>query len=237
MYNKIKRCFDLFFSIIGLVILSPLFLFVIVVLLFSGDGEVFYLQKRMGYKNKSFLIYKFASMVKNSSLIGNKTVTLRNDPRITKFGKFLRMSKINELPQILNVFKGEMSFVGPRPILISSYKKYSPKIQKSIYQSKPGITGIGSLIFRDEELLVSTYKNITNDDPLKYYKSYIYPYKGNLELWYLKNRSFINDFKILILTFWSLFFSDSKLVFKMFKTIPTKPNMLSLDGIKKLKKK
>lgn len=236
IYFFLKRFFDLFFSFFGLLILVPLFVIVIIILRFSADGEIFYLQERMGYKNEPFYIYKFATMIKNSSIIGNKTVTLRDDPRITKFGKFLRITKINELPQILNVLMGEMSFVGPRPLLISSFKKYNFDVQKLIYLSKPGITGIGSLIFRDEELLVTTFKNTTNKDPLLYYKSHIYPYKGSLELWYFKNRSLFTDFKILFLTFWSLFFTKSNLVFKIIKTIPNKPIILSVNGILNFKK-
>ena len=232
-YALIKRFFDLFFSLFGLIILAPLLLLIIITLRFSGDGEIFYLQERMGYKNNPFFIYKFASMMKNSASIGNKTVTVRNDPRITTFGKILRITKLNELPQIINVIRGEMSIVGPRPLLISSYKKYDLEVQKSIYLSKPGITGIGSLIFRDEELLVSKYKDL-GKDPLEYYKLYIYPYKGALELWYFKNCSFIIDIKILFLTFWSIFFKDSLLVFNSIKGLPNKPSILSVIGIKNL---
>lgn len=235
-YSFIKFFFDVFFSFFGLIILSPLFLLIIIILRFSGDGEIFYLQERMGYKNKPFFIYKFASMMKNSADIGNKTVTVRNDPRITKFGKFLRITKLNELPQIINVLKGEMSFVGPRPLLILSFKKYNLDVQKLIYLNKPGITGIGSLIFRDEELLVSKYKD-AGKDPLEYYKLYIYPYKGALELWYFKNRSFMIDIKILFLTFWSIFFKDSLLVFKSIKGLPNKPSILSVTGINNLTNK
>lgn len=236
IYFFLKRFFDVLFSFFGLLILAPLFFVVIIILRFSGDGEIFYLQERMGHNNKRFHIYKFASMIKNSSMIGNKTVTLRDDPRITKFGKFLRITKINELPQILNVLKGEMSFVGPRPLLITGFKKYNIDVQKIIYLSKPGITGIGSLIFRDEELLVTTFKNTTNEDPLLYYKSHIYPYKGTVESWYFNNRSLFTDLKILFLTFWSLFFMKSNLVFKMLKTLPNKPIILTENGILNLKK-
>ncbi len=216
---------DLLFAIIGLIIIFPILLIIIIILKLSDEGEVFYFQERMGYKNKPFLIYKFASMLKNSASIGNKTVTVRNDPRITKFGKILRITKLNELPQIINVIKGEMSLVGPRPLLISSFKKYNFEVQNLIYATKPGITGIGSLVFRDEELLVSKYKD-SGKDPLEYYKLYIYPYKGALELWYFNNRSFIIDLKILFLTFWSLLFKDSNLVFKYIRGIPKKPSFL-----------
>ena len=124
-YLVFKRISDLVFSLLGLFILSPLFLLIILILKHTAEKEVFYLQERMGLNNKPFYIYKFATMIKNSQNIGSKTVTLRTDPRVTRFGKILRISKINELPQILNVIKGDMSLVGPRPLLTSSFKKYT----------------------------------------------------------------------------------------------------------------
>lgn len=171
-------------------------------------------------------------MLKNSPNMGNKTVTVRNDPRITKIGQFLRFTKINELPQILNVLKGEMSLVGPRPLLVTSFHKYTPEVQKVIYQNKPGITGIGSLVFRDEEKLVTAYKKL-GKDPLDYYREHIYPYKGALESWYYNNISFWTDVRILSLTFWSVLNSDSQLVFKVFKNLPPKPEELSVTWIEK----
>lgn len=232
-YLFFKRTLDLFFSLLGLFILSPLFLLIILILKNTAEKEVFYLQERMGLNNNPFYIYKFATMVKNSQYIGSKTVTLRNDPRVTRFGKFLRISKINELPQILNVIKGDMSLVGPRPLLTSSFKKYTTEIQEIIYKNKPGITGLGSLIFRDEELLVSTYKDL-GKDPLFYYKHYVYPYKGKVELFYHRNLSFLLDMKILFLTFFSLFNPNSNIVFKIIKGLPLKPEALSVNGIKKI---
>src|SRR3954468_11739347 len=106
MYKIIKRLIDLLIATIALVLLSPLLIPSIIILLFTGEHEVFYFQKRLGYKNKLFDIWKFATMLKNSPNIGTGEITLRNDPRVTKFGKLLRITKINELPQIINVFKG-----------------------------------------------------------------------------------------------------------------------------------
>lgn len=234
LYRMIKRSFDLILSLVGLLIISPIFLIIMLVLKFSGEGEIFYLQERIGLNNRPFFIYKFATMLKNSPNLGNKTVTLRNDPRITKAGKILRITKINELPQILNVVKGDMALVGPRPLLDTSVKKYSLEVQEIIYKNRPGITGMGSLIFRDEELLVSTYKEL-GKDPMEYYRNYIYPYKGALENWYYHNCSISVDFKILFLTFWSLVNKDSQLVFKLLKNLPSKPASLTVEGVKKLK--
>ena len=232
-YAYLKRTLDLLLSLFGLLLLSPLFLVITIILKFTGEGEVFYLQERMGFKNQTFYIYKFATMLKDSPNIGGKSVTVRNDPRITKFGKILRMTKINELPQILNVIMGDMALVGPRPLLVASFKKYSVEVQNNIYKNRPGITGIGSLVFRDEERLISTYKEL-GKEPLEYYAMYIYPYKGALEQWYYDNCSLVVDFKILFLTFWSLVNSNSELVFKSFKDLPSKPESLTLAGIKKL---
>jgi lipopolysaccharide/colanic/teichoic acid biosynthesis glycosyltransferase len=163
-------------------------------------------------------------MYKNSSSIGSKEITLRNDPRVTKFGKILRMTKINELPQIINVFKGEMSIVGPRPLMEVSFNLYSEEVKKLIYNSKPGITGIGSLIFRDEEKTVSEAV-----DPKKMYAS-IYPYKGELELWYLQNASLSTDIKIISLTAWGIIFPKNDLCSKVFKTLPQKEETVLIDN-------
>ncbi|MFZ1527329.1 MAG: sugar transferase [Ferruginibacter sp.] len=214
MYRIIKRIFDILIAGTALVLLSPILIPVMLILLFTGEREVFYLQQRIGYKNKIFGIWKFATMVKNSPNIGTGEITLRNDPRVTAFGKFLRISKINELPQIINVFKGDMSIVGPRPLMPVSFKLYGAAVQEKIYDSKPGMTGIGSLMFRDEEKLLSDAA-----DPKLMYAS-IYPYKGNLEMWYLKNASFFTDLKIIFLTAWLIVFPKSNLTVKFFRDLP-----------------
>lgn len=231
MYTFVKRFFDLFFSILGLILISPIFLILIIILKFTGEGEIFYFQERIGLRNKKFKIFKFATMLKDSQNIGNKTHTVRNDPRITKVGKFLRLSKINELPQVLNVINGTMSIVGPRPLIESSFNKYPEEVKRIIYLNRPGITGLGSLIFRDEEKLVTIYKDLGGDS-LQYYRDYIFPYKAQLEKWYFENRSFQLDFLILFLTFYSLVNKNNNLIFSVFKTIPNKPEILTENGIK-----
>ena len=223
MYKFLKRFTDILIATITLIVLSPVFIIVIVVLMLTGEHEVFYSQKRIGYKNKPFRIWKFATMCKNSSSIGSKEITLRNDPRVTKFGRILRRTKINELPQIINVYKGEMSIVGPRPLMEVSFNLYSEKVKRLIYESKPGITGIGSLIFRDEEKTISEAV-----DPQKMYAS-IYPYKGELELWYLKNASIAVDTKIIFLTAWCIIFPRNNLCLKVFKTLPVKEEVVLID--------
>lgn len=232
-YLIIKRFIDFTLSLIGLILISPLFLVVMLLLKFTGEGEIFFLQERVGLNNRPFYIYKFATMLKDSPNFGNKSLTVRNDPRITSVGRVLRMTKINELPQILNVIKGDMALVGPRPLLMASFKKYTPQVQDIIYKNRPGITGIGSLIFRDEERLVSAYRDL-GKDPMQYYISHIYPYKGALEDWYYRNCSLMVDFKILFLTFWSLLNSNSERVYKVLKNLPVKPKTLTVQGVHQL---
>ena len=214
MYKLTKRIIDILIATIALIILSPVFIISIIILLLTGEHEVFYFQKRVGFKNRVFNICKFASMVKNSPNIGTGEITLRNDPRVTGFGRILRKSKVNELPQIINVFMGHMSIVGPRPLMEVSFKLYPDEVQQKIYNCKPGMTGIGSIIFRDEEKLVSDA-----GDPQAMYRN-IYLYKGTVELWYQKKASLYTDFKIIFLTAWSILFPQNQLIKKIFKDLP-----------------
>jgi lipopolysaccharide/colanic/teichoic acid biosynthesis glycosyltransferase len=214
MYKVTKRLIDILIATVALVMLSPILIPAIIALLLTGEHKVFYFQKRMGYKNSFFSIWKFATMLKNSPNIGTGEITLRNDPRVTKVGKLLRMTKVNELPQIINVFKGDMSIVGPRPLMEVSFQLYPADVQAKIYDSRPGMTGIGSLIFRDEEKIVSDA-----EDPKAMYAQ-IYPYKGALELWYQQNASLYTDFMIIFLTAWSILSPKNQLVKKVFKNLP-----------------
>ena len=213
MYKIVKRIMDLLLAVIALIILLPVFILVTIILLFTGEHEVFFFQKRMGFQNKPFYIWKFATMLKDSPNIGTGIITLRHDPRVTPFGKFLRISKINELPQIFNVILGDMSIVGPRPLMQQSFELYNGEIRKVLYKSKPGITGIGSLVFRDEEKIISKAKN-----PQQMYQ-HIYPYKGALEMWYYQHASLATDLKIIILTGYSILFNNN-LPHKVFKDLP-----------------
>ena len=215
----IKRIFDILTSSIALIILSPLLLPIIILLRLTSEGEVFYFQERIGMYNKPFMIFKFATMLKNSSKMKGGYMTIKNDPRVTVMGRFLRKSKINELPQLLNIFLGHMSVVGPRPVMRVSFESYPEKIQKVIYNVKPGLTGIGSIIFRDEEELITNIK-LSGGDPLEFYKNEIYPFKGELEIWYQKNKSFLLDLKLIFITAWVVFFSSSRIYEKLFSDLP-----------------
>lgn len=217
MYAYLKRVMDICIAISALVLLSPLFILAMLILKFTGEHEVFYRQKRIGYRNEPFYIWKFATMVKNSPNMGTGEITLRNDPRVTPVGKFLRKSKINELPQIFNVLKGDMSIVGPRPLMEISFKLYSPQVQHIIYQTRPGITGIASIVFRDEEKILSEAK-----DARSAYAS-IYPHKAKLEMWYHDNISFATDTKIIFVTAASIIYPSPGFIEKIFRNLPSRP--------------
>ena len=213
---------DFIVSIVALLILSPLLIPVVVGLLLTGEHYVFYSQRRVGFKNKRFSILKFATMLKDSPSMGTGSLTLRKDPRVLPMGSFLRKTKINELPQIINVLIGNMSIVGPRPQMEVDFYKFPESIQQEIYNVKPGITGIGSVVFRDEEKMMTN----AGGNPHEFYEQHIAPYKGALEVWYQKNLSFVTDFKIIFITAWVILFPESKLMEKLFKDLPILPKAL-----------
>ncbi len=216
MYKHIKRFFDILFSLLALLLLSPVFIPIIILLLLTGEHEVFFRQERVGYKNRIFRIWKFATMLKNSPNMGHGDVTVRKDPRITAVGRFLRQSKINELPQLINILTGDMSFVGPRPLMKVGFDRYSEEMKGKVYNVIPGLTGIGSIVFRDEELIITR----SQLPPHECYRDVILPYKGALEVWYQQHRNFYTDFMILFLTAWYVIFPESKLVYKVFPSLP-----------------
>ena len=215
-----KRIFDIFFAIIILLTSLPLFLIIILVLKFTGDGEIFFIQKRVGQNGKIFKLYKFATMAKNTEQLKLSIPKDRWSSLIFPFGKLLRKTKFNELPQLCNVLLGDMSFIGPRPLVNSTLSKYDDKFKSSILLLKPGLSGLGSLVFRNEEDIVSLENN-------GFYEHVIIPYKASLEFWYSKNLSFTNDCKVLLLTLVILFYPNFRLVFKWFPLIPPLPRKLA----------
>ena len=217
MYNFFKRLLDIVVSLITLIILLPVFIPIAIALKFSAEGEIFYFQERYGIYNTRFKIWKFATMLKNSMNLGTGSITLKNDNRVTKIGFFLRKTKINELPQIINILKGDISLVGPRPLVARTFKAYSEEVQSKIYNVKPGLTGIGSIIFRDEESIISA---VIDEDPHDFYKRIIAPYKGELEIWYQNHKSILLDLQLIFLTAWVIIIPDSKLYEKWFKDLP-----------------
>ena len=217
MYKFFKRLLDILVSFLAILILTPLLLPIIIILRFSSEGYVFYLQDRIGKNKKIFKIIKFATMLKDSPNLASGSITLSNDWRVTKPGKFLRKTKINELPQIINILKGDISLVGPRPLVTKTFSAYSEEVQSKIYNVKPGLTGIGSIIFRDEESIISAVKD---ENPHEFYKRVIAPYKGELEMWYQEHNSFFLDLQLIFMTAWVILLPSSKLYEKWFKDLP-----------------
>jgi len=212
------RIIDKLLAVLTLLVLLPLFVPIIIILLLTGEHKVFYLQNRVGYKNKFFRIIKFATMLANSENMGSGSLTLKNDLRVLPFGSFLRKSKINELPQILNIIIGDLAIVGPRPQMQIDFEKYSEEVQHKIYNVRPGLTGIGSIVFRDEESLISEASE--RENPHDFYKRVIAPYKGELEMWYQLNRSVFLDFKLIFITAWAILKPETRLYEKWFKDLP-----------------
>ena len=219
-YFFVKRSIDILLSLLVILFFLPLLIPIVIALKLTAEGKIWYGQERVGYKNKPFKIWKFATMLQNSPNMGTGDITLRNDPRVTPVGKYLRMTKLNELPQVFNVLFGDMSLVGPRPLMPISFSYYSTEVQSVVYNSVPGITGIGSLVFRDEEKLVSEQKEMSHRD---FYRYRIYPYKGELEMWYQSHKNLWTDFVIIFLTAYSIFFKKNNLVYKVFISLPKSP--------------
>lgn len=218
----LKRLFDICLSGLVLIILLPFFPPLALALKLTGEGEIFYSQPRMGYRGQTFGLHKFATMLKDSPNLPGGDITVANDPRLLPLGTFLRKTKINELPQLWNVFKGDMSLVGPRPLTPRNFNLYPFEVQDGIKELKPGITGVGSIVFRDEETIINCSKQPANDC----YRDQIAPYKGALELWYRDNYSFSLDLKLLFLTAWVIIFPASKLHERALKGLPKKPDYL-----------
>lgn len=222
-----KRLIDILFSLTALILLIPFLIPICIGLLLTGEHYIFYFQKRIGYRNKYFNIWKFATMLKASPKMGTGLHTAKNDPRILPMGAFLRYTKINELPQLINILKGDMSIVGPRPLVEETFTPYPEHIKSIIYNVKPGLTGIGSIMFRDEEQLLTNTKMPLAD----YYKLHISPYKGEVELWYQSHLSFYTDFMLIFLTVWAIITPESQLVNWIFKDLPKRSDISLLNYI------
>ena len=202
-----QRLLDIVFSTLALLVLSPLLVPIAIALRLTGEGEVFYVQNRVGRYGKPLGLYKFVTMLKNSPNLGTGTLTLKNDPRVLPLGRFLRKTKINELPQLLNIFFGDMSIVGPRPQTQRCFDAFPVESQAEIIKVRPGLSGIGSIIFRDEENLMHA-----STDPNQFYDTVIMPYKGKLEEWYVANQGLRTYLLSIGITAWTVLFPDRKSV-------------------------
>ena len=212
------RLLDIFFSSIAILFLSPFLIGTTIILKFTGEGEVLFLQKRVGQYRINFMLFKFATMLKNSENIGTGTITVFEDPRILPFGHFLRKTKLNELPQLFNILYGKMSIIGPRPQTIRCYEAFPLSSIDYIKRVKPGLSGIGSIVFRDEELMLNNHEN-----PDIFYDKVIMPYKGILEEWFVKNNNVYTYFKLITLTILVVINSNTKIAWKFFNDLPPPP--------------
>lgn len=217
------RPFDFISALVAILILLPFLVPIMILLRFTGDGEVFYYQKRKGKDGKDFFLIKLATMNKDSVLNGMGSITVRNDPRIKFLGHTLRRWKLNELPQVINILLGDLSIVGPRPLVegTTGYKAYPIDIRNKIFSNRPGLTGIGSIIFRDEETILSNF-----NDPHVFYVKVLAPYKADLELWYFDNKTLKVDIGIIICTAVSVIFPNSRLHETIFTNLPKVPEKL-----------
>ena len=215
------RLFDILFSASALILLLPLIIPVALILRLTGEGEIFFSQKRVGKGGNLFNLLKFATMLKDSPSIGSGTVTLKNDPRVLPFGKFLRKTKINELPQLINILVGDMSVVGPRPQTPRCFEVFPKNLQPIISLVRPGLSGLGSVVFRDEENILSE-----NSKSVDFYDQVIAPYKGDVEVYYIKVIGLYSYFKIILLTLWVVVFPKSSAVWKVFPSLPKPPQKL-----------
>ena len=198
-----KRTFDIIVSMSIFLILSPLFLFGCILAKIQSSGPIFYKAKRIGLGGRMFELFKFRTMVENADKIGIG-LTTHKDSRVTSIGRFLRYTKLDELPNFINVIKGEMSLIGPRPES-PDYVKYYTETQKQVLLVKPGITGPSQIANRNEE-----EKLASQPDPETYYITELMPKKLAIDLQYVESQSFISDIRWLLKTLWVLVFPSKR---------------------------
>ena len=213
-----QRVLDVCLSGVAIIVLSPIFFITCIILRFTGEREIFYRQTRIGQHGRPINILKFATMLKNSPNIGTGTVTLKGDTRILPVGRFLRKSKINELPQLFNVLLGDMSLIGPRPQTQRCFQAFPESIHAKILSVRPGLSGLGSIVFRDEELMLND-----SDKAERFYDEVIMPYKGTLEEWYVNQNSLVTYFVLLFATIWLLATKKIPLDWPVFSKMPVVP--------------
>ena len=230
-----KRLLDILLALIALAIIALPLLLVILVLKLTGEHKVWFLQERVGKGRRHFKVFKFVTMRSDSEFTGSKDITVRNDPRVLPVGRLLRKTKFNELPQFINVLVGDMSMVGWRPLMPVSFAMYEPHLQEGISQVKPGITGLGAIVFRDEEAIISEAAE-QGKDLRQVYTEDIMPYKGRLEVWYAEHQSLWLDLKIIITTVFVLLRPGSVYYRRWFRGLPqptselVRRHVLGADG-------
>jgi lipopolysaccharide/colanic/teichoic acid biosynthesis glycosyltransferase len=216
------RLFDILFSLIGLSLLFPILLIVMVILRFSGEREVFYRQVRIGRGECKFHLLKFATMLQDSPDTGSGELTLPNDPRVLPFGQILRKTKLNELPQLWNILVGDLSFIGPRPQTPRYYNCFREEDRLWIAKVRPGLSGVGSILFRDEEKLLSHI-----DNPVAFDDHVITPYKGVVEHWYVLHQSISLYLELIFTTLMVVLIPAADFQQRLLRRIPAPPPVLS----------
>lgn len=200
------RLIDFIISFLGVVLLIPILFVISLLIKVTSEGPIFYKQNRVGLKGKLFLIWKFRTMYINSESIGLPITIGDRDPRVTHFGFLLRKFKLDELPQLFNVLKGEMSLVGPRPEVEKYVMYYSDK-QRKVLDVKPGITDMASIVFKNENEILSKF-----NQPEDIYIKEIMPQKIELNMSYINNRNVFLYFKIIVLTLKAIFFKNNSYI-------------------------
>jgi lipopolysaccharide/colanic/teichoic acid biosynthesis glycosyltransferase len=214
------RIIDIILSAIAITVLLPILLPIMIILKLTGEHYIFYTQPRVGKHGKQFPLLKFATMLKDSPNLPGGLYTSENDPRMLPMGKFLRKTKINELPQLINILAGDMSIIGYRPTVKEHYSHYPKEARKLLSKSRPGLSGIGSIVFRNEEEILQQV-----EDKDAFHRDVITPYKAELECWYIKHRNIFMYFKMIELTVDAVLHPESK-AWKKLKDIPEVPEGL-----------
>ena len=195
------------------------------VLRFTGEGEVFYKQERIGKHGEPFQLVKFATMLKNSPAMGTRDITVKNDPRVLPVGRLLRKSKLNEVPQLWNILVGEMSVVGPRPQTPRNFEYFPVEDRAVITSMRPGLTGIGSIVFRDEESIVARSTKSVE----ACYREDIAPYKAALERWYYAHQGPVTYISVILATAWVVVFPSARVYDSIWPSLPPVPEALRTD--------
>lgn len=216
------RLLDIFLSLFALIVFLPFGLLIVLVLKCTGEGEIFYTQERIGKGGRRFGLLKFATMLKNSPVIGAGDITVKDDPRVLPVGKFLRKTKLNEVPQLVNILAGDMSIVGPRPQTPKNFEYFPLEGKQIILSMRPGLTGIGSIVFRDEETIVgNSGKSIE-----ECYRQVIGPYKAELEAWYRDRQNITTYFLLIVVTAWVILRPHSEIYRRIWSYLPPLPDSL-----------
>ena len=215
------RFFDVLFSTIAIIVLFPFMVPIMIGLKLTGEHDIFYKQTRMGKGGRPFGLLKFATMLRNSPNMKGGLYTSENDPRILPMGRFLRKTKINELPQLINILRGDMSVIGYRPTVPEQFEYYDRDVRKKLANIRPGLSGIGSIAFRNEEEILQQ-----QEDKDAFHNHVITPYKGKLEAWYADHRSLFLYFKLIFMTVGAVLNPNSHAWRKQFKDLPEVPEEL-----------